>query len=107
MPLRDAVNGPGRSEHSERPGFYLTPREIQVLELKATGETIGAIGLRLAISASTVKAHLANIRCKLEAKDTTHAVVLALMWGLIKIDAVLRPRPSLRSAWKNKVARRA
>lgn len=92
MPLRDA--DPGHSNLSECPGFfYLTPREVEILELTAAGETAGSIALKLVISPTTVKAHLANVREKAKARNTTHAVVLAITWGFLSLDAFLRPRP--------------
>ncbi|HEX9925291.1 MAG TPA: helix-turn-helix transcriptional regulator [Anaerolineae bacterium] len=93
MPDR-VSNSPGRSEISERPFFCaLTAREVEVLSLRATGLTGGAIALRLAIAETTVKGHLRNVRDKLDAFDTTHAVALAIVWQLIDIELFLRREP--------------
>lgn len=86
---------PGHSERSECPVFCakeLTPREQEILQLRAGGMTGGEIALQLTITERTVKAHLANARRKLSARDTIHAVVLAIAFGFIDLDAFLRPR---------------
>ncbi len=41
------------------------------------------IGSRLFLSPETVKTHLSNLRRKLQARDRTHAVVIALCRGLL------------------------
>jgi two-component system NarL family response regulator len=64
----------------------LTPREIDVLRLVARGQSNREIGDALEIAEATVKAHLTSIFDKLAAKDRTHAVMIALRRGLIRID---------------------
>jgi DNA-binding NarL/FixJ family response regulator len=59
----------------------LTNREIEVLQLIATGHSNKAVGSRLAISEDTVKNHVSNILSKLSANDRTHAVTIALKRG--------------------------
>lgn len=61
----------------------ITPMQAKCLELKSKGLSIYEISLDLSISPRTVEYHLAEARERLEAKDTTHAVVLALKKGLI------------------------
>ena len=52
----------------------LTPREVEVIELIATGETNAGIATRLLISESTVKSHVKHILRKLGATHRAEAV---------------------------------
>lgn len=61
----------------------LTPRELEVLELLALGQTNRDIAQSFVISVGTVKNHVEHIIAKLEASDRTQAVVRALELGLI------------------------
>jgi len=63
----------------------LTRREIQVLELIRDGNRNNQIADQLSISETTVNFHIRNIVDKLEAKDRTHAVIVALRRGLLPI----------------------
>ena len=64
----------------------LSPREIEVLSCIAKGNSNKDIGHTLGISEQTVKNHITSILRKLVANDRTHAVVIALRQGLIKVD---------------------
>jgi len=64
----------------------LTPRETEILELIATGNSNKEIARYLSISDQTVKNHISSIMRKLAANDRTHAVVLGLRYGLIRVD---------------------
>ena len=61
----------------------LSPREIDVLRLIATGNANKLIADQLAITEETVKSHVTNILSKLGANDRTHAVTIALKRGII------------------------
>lgn len=61
----------------------LTPREIEILTWSAKGKSRWEISIILEISEETVKAHLENIRRKLGASNTTHAIAIALLHGLL------------------------
>ncbi|UGT43484.1 response regulator transcription factor [Nocardia yamanashiensis] len=61
----------------------LTSREKEVLEAVADGLSNAEIGRRLVIGEATVKTHLLRVFAKLDARDRTHAVVVALDRGLI------------------------
>jgi DNA-binding NarL/FixJ family response regulator len=61
----------------------LTPREIEVLGLLASGRTNRRIAEELHLSLSTVKRHLEHIIKKLEVSDRTQAAVKALEMGLL------------------------
>jgi DNA-binding NarL/FixJ family response regulator len=63
----------------------LTSREIEVLQLIASGNANKAIAVRLSISEETVKGHVKNILSKLAANDRTHAVTIGLKRGIIKL----------------------
>ena len=63
----------------------LSPREIDVLRLIATGNANKEIAAQLSISEETVKSHVTNILAKLAANDRTHAVTLALKRGIIEL----------------------
>jgi DNA-binding NarL/FixJ family response regulator len=63
----------------------LTRREIQVLELIRDGNRNKQIADQLAISETTVNFHIRNVVEKLNAKDRTHAVIIAVRRGLLPI----------------------
>ncbi len=61
----------------------LTPRELEVLQLLAQGQTNRQISQVLVISAATVKVHVEHIIGKLGVSDRTQAAVRANEAGLI------------------------
>lgn len=61
----------------------LTTREVAVLGCVAGGNSNKVVADRLTISEETVKAHMKNILAKLEARDRTHAVTIAIRRGII------------------------
>lgn len=63
----------------------LSAREIEVLQLVATGAGNEAIGKSLHISTATVKTHLIHIYGKLGVDDRTAAVTTALEKGIITL----------------------
>lgn len=63
----------------------LSLRELEVLRSAAGGNANKSIGLELGISEDTVKAHMKSILAKLDARDRTHAVVMAVKRGIIEI----------------------
>jgi DNA-binding NarL/FixJ family response regulator len=70
----------------------LSPREIEILDLVARGNSNKLIARRLGISDQTVKNCVSAILRKLEVNDRTEAVVFALRNGWIRIDAEAAPR---------------
>jgi len=63
----------------------LTPREIDVLRLIASGNANKEIAALLSITEETVKGYVKNILAKLNAKDRTHAVTIGLKRGVIDL----------------------
>jgi two-component system, NarL family, response regulator len=63
----------------------LTPREIDVLRLIATGNANKEIAGKLSLTEETVKGHVKNIFAKLGANDRTHAVTIGLKRGIIDL----------------------
>ena len=63
----------------------LTPREIDVLRLIASGNANKVIAAELSITEETVKSHVTNILSKLGANDRTHAVTIGLKRGIIEL----------------------
>jgi DNA-binding NarL/FixJ family response regulator len=63
----------------------LTHREVQVLQLVASGCANKEISVRLDVNEETTKTHIKNILAKLGARDRTHAVSLGLKRGIIPL----------------------
>jgi len=63
----------------------LTTRELQVLRLIRDGYRNKQIADQLSISETTVNFHIKNLVDKLQAKDRTHAVTIALRRGLLQM----------------------
>ncbi|WP_371516847.1 response regulator [Kitasatospora sp. NBC_01300] len=61
----------------------LSPRELEVLELVASGATNREAAARLFISEATVKTHLIHVYAKLDVKDRASAVATAYNLGLL------------------------
>jgi DNA-binding NarL/FixJ family response regulator len=64
---------------------HLTAREIEVLQLIASGNANKLIADQLSISEETVKFHITNMLSKLGANDRTHAVTIGLKRGIIEL----------------------
>ena len=69
------------------PEVALTPREVEVLSLVAQGLGNKEIGDVLGTAPGTVKAHVQSILSKLDAKDRTHAVTIAISRGIIHLES--------------------
>lgn len=71
------------AEHVEQDN--LSQREVEVLELVAAGLANKEIAARLGLTEETVKSHMRNIMEKLRANDRTHAVMIAVRRGVIRV----------------------
>lgn len=69
---------------AEQPGFDLTDREREVLNLMVDGLNNNQIAERLVVSVSTAKFHVSSILSKLGATSRTEAVTIALKNKLVK-----------------------
>jgi DNA-binding NarL/FixJ family response regulator len=88
VPALAQSTNPGRAEPEALGPLFvkLSPREIEILDLVARGNSNKIIGRKLSISDQTVKNHVSAILRKLEVNDRTEAVVYALRNGWIKIE---------------------
>ncbi len=66
----------------------LSEREIEILDLVATGLTNHDIALKLEISKRTVDNHISNILTKTKTDNRVELVRWALQWGKICLDQV-------------------
>jgi DNA-binding NarL/FixJ family response regulator len=73
-----------RTPADSTPGLdELTPRELEVFQLLASGMTNNEIAAELVIGDTTAKTHVARILMKLGVRDRVQAVILAYETGLI------------------------
>ncbi len=63
----------------------ISKREEEVLQLIADGCSTPEVAAKLYISQKTVKNHLASIYAKLDARDRTQAVLLAVRMGIVRL----------------------
>ncbi|QBG48811.1 response regulator transcription factor [Verrucomicrobia bacterium S94] len=81
FPARIAQKLAQRKEQEE-----LTPRELEVLEFLAGGNSNKEIAEILGISLGTVKVHIQNLREKLGAVDRTDAVAIGFKRGVLRLE---------------------
>ena len=72
---------------AESPFDELTPRELEVLKLIASGATNVEVAARLWVTRQTVKFHLRNVYRKLDVANRTQASHLAHTHGLLAAAA--------------------
>lgn len=61
----------------------ISKRELEILSWAAEGKTYPEISTILEITEDTAKAHVESVRQKLNAKNKTHAVAIALRSSII------------------------
>lgn len=66
----------------------LSPRELEALGYAALGYTSKGIARKLSIAERTAKQHLQAAREALGARNTTHAVAIALKMQIIRLETV-------------------
>jgi DNA-binding NarL/FixJ family response regulator len=64
----------------------LTPREKEVLQMIAEGDTSSVIAQKLSISANTVDKHRTNLMAKLDVHDIAGLTRLAIKYGLVFLE---------------------
>jgi DNA-binding NarL/FixJ family response regulator len=73
-----------RKPRDAAPGFDdLTPRELEVYRLLASGMSNGEIAAQLIVGETTVKTHVTRILMKLGVRDRVQAVVVAYETGIV------------------------
>lgn len=75
-----------RETEAQDPIDSLSPREIEVLQLVAEGETNKKISDLLHISVKTVEKHRASLMSKLEAKNIADLIRIAIKHRLISLE---------------------
>ena len=63
---------------------HLTPRQLEILCLVATGRSNAEIAVELRLTLNTVKTHVVHVLRKLGAADRTQAAVRAAHLGLLE-----------------------
>ena len=77
------VSEPFSPNHRKQEELGLTPRELEILELIASGLSNREIADKLFVSENTVKTHSSRVFEKLGARRRTQAVQLGKEFGLI------------------------
>lgn len=77
------VSGPFSLNQRKQQELGLTPRELEILELIASGLSNREIAEKLFVSENTVKTHSSRVFEKLGARRRTQAVQLGKEFGLI------------------------
>jgi two-component system NarL family response regulator len=75
----------GRQIAENLPRPDLTSREVDVLRMVASGLRSKEVAYELDIAEATVNVHIKHILSKLNASDRTHAIMVALRRGIIRL----------------------
>jgi DNA-binding NarL/FixJ family response regulator len=82
--IEEHVRGPRPGQAVPVEFQELSPREVEVLQLIARGDSNAEIAQHLYLSQATVKTHVAAILAKLDLRDRTQAVVFAYESGFVR-----------------------
>lgn len=82
------VNMGNQQQNSDAPCNTLKPRDIDILNLVAQGNTNQDISNRIFLSSRTVQGHLSKIFSKLGVKSRTEAVSKAIKLGILKQEQI-------------------
>jgi DNA-binding NarL/FixJ family response regulator len=74
------------AKHADEQVSLLSPREEELLQHIADGLATSEVADKMYISQKTVKNHLASIYEKLQARDRTQAVLMAVKMGIVKLN---------------------
>jgi two-component system response regulator DegU len=74
------------AKHADEHVSLLSPREEELLQHIADGLATSEVAEKMFISQKTVKNHLASIYDKLQARDRTQAVLMAVKMGIVKLN---------------------
>lgn len=89
--LVEVARGGPRAEAAEArpaaPALPLTPRQVEVLRMLATGKAAKEVAFDLGLSVKTVEAHRAQIMERLGIRDVARLVLYAVRHGLVDSDA--------------------
>ena len=86
--MLDSGASPGLPAKAGSPFFVLSDRQCEVLRLAAAGLCDSEIAQALVLSVYTVRDHLRAVRERLGARNTVHAVSIALVQGIISLEAL-------------------
>jgi DNA-binding NarL/FixJ family response regulator len=81
--IEDFVRRPPPRSHAADVG-RLTEREVEVLQLLATGKSNSELAAHLYLGEGTIKTHVSNVLTKLGLRDRMQAVVFAYESGLVE-----------------------
>lgn len=73
---------PAQTLNTHQPN--LSTKQLEVLQWLSEGYTYQQISYRMNVGVSTIRKHIAVIHKKLNAKNTVHAIALAIKWQLIR-----------------------
>jgi DNA-binding NarL/FixJ family response regulator len=82
---RFAVDSCLLKTRGETPAEILSPRELQVLQLIAEGNTTGVIAGQLNVTVKTAESYRANLMTKLDIHEVAGLVRCAVRRGLVKV----------------------
>lgn len=76
---------------------HLTCRELQILQSVARGRSAKEVAHELGIAPRTVERHIENARNKMRARNKTHMIAKAVIYGelILDLEPSGRPEPPL------------